>query len=139
MLDTAIAFVKRLDEEGKKYDCDERPGQSDVVTLRFAGANCNSMVVRFFFDNDEKSVAIRCFSICHFTDEQVTEGIAEANRLNNEYRWARFSVDDNNDVVVAADAVITPETAGSVCYELLARVVNIIDRVYPRLMKIRWK
>lgn len=138
MLDTTVSFVKLLDREGKTYDYDERPGQSDVITLKFAGENCNSMVIRFFFDADGKSAAVRCFSICRFTEEQAELAIMESNKLNNEYRWVRFSVDSDNEVAASYDVILTPQNSGEVCYEILARMVNIIDKVYPRFMKIRW-
>lgn len=138
MLDTTVSFIKLLDKEGKMYDCEERAKQSDVVTLKFAGANCNSMVIRFFFDADGRSAAVRCFSICRFTEEQAELAINEANKLNNEYRWVRFSIDSDNELAASYDVILTPQNAGEVCYEILARMVNIIDKAYPRFMKIRW-
>lgn len=138
MVSTAVEFIKRLDLESKKYTSEERKGQSDVVSLNFSAKNCNSMTIRFFFDPDGKSVAVRCFSLCSFTKEKVLEAIYESNKLNNEYRWAKFSIDKDNELAVAIDAVIKESTAGDVCYELLARMVNIIDETYPRYMRIRW-
>lgn len=138
MVNTAIEFIKRLDSEGKKYTSEERKDQSDVVSLNFSAKNCNSMTIRFFFDGDGKSVAVRCFSLCTYTKEKVPEAIYESNKLNNEYRWVRFSIDKDNELAVSADAIITEQSAADVCYELLARMVNIIDDTYPRYMRIRW-
>lgn len=138
MVETAVAFKKFLDKNDKKYEYDEREGAADVVTLKFSGQNFQYITIRFFFDPDCCSVAVRCFSICQFDEKTLAAGVYESNKLNNEYRWLKFSIDDDNEATAAIDAVITPENSGEVCYELLARSVNIIDDVYPRLMKARW-
>ena len=37
-----------------------------------------------------------------------------------------------------ADAVITQETVGPVCIEVMLRLVNILNDVYPDIMRAMW-
>lgn len=138
MVQTAVIFTKYLDSKGKKYDYEERPGKSDVVEIRFSGDNWNSIPIRFFFDKDETAVAVRCFSICMYNQNKLAAGLLKANEINNEYRWVRFYIDDDNEATAAIDAVITTETCAEVCYELMIRMLNIVDDVYPEFMKACW-
>ena len=113
MVQTAVIFAKHLEAKGKKYDYEERPGKSDVVEIRFSGDNWNSIAIRFFFDADGKSVAVRVFSICKYSDSKLASGLLQANATNNEYRWVRFYIDDDNEATAAIDAVIDEETVAA--------------------------
>lgn len=138
MVQTAVLFCKYLDSKGKKYDYEERQGKSDVVEIRFSGDNWSSIPIRFFFDTSCEAVAVRCFSICMFNQNKLAAGLLKANELNNEYRWLRFYIDEDNEATAAIDAVIDTSTVGEVCYELMIRMLNIVDDVYPEFMKACW-
>lgn len=60
------------------------------------------------------------------------------NSLNARFRWARFYTDNDNDVVLQCDAVLTEATAADVCFELSLRLLNIADEAYPEMMKQLW-
>jgi hypothetical protein len=62
------------------------------------------------------------------------------SELNQEYKWAKFYVDESdNTLTVQDDAIIQLDTCGAECYELLARLVLIVDEVYPKMMKTIWQ
>ena len=57
------------------------------------------------------------------------------NELNNKYRWVKFYLDDDSDVVAQIDAYVDDETCGGECLSLVRRMVNIVDGGYPTLMQ----
>ena len=138
MKETAKNFTARLEAEGVRYDFQERQDKADWVCARFSGDNIPSIAVQFFFDADEDNAALRAFSIARVPQEKAAGMRTLLNSLMEEYRWIRLYLDSDNEVTAAIDAFITPETAGAVCYELLVRMVGIVDELYPRLMKELW-
>ena len=71
------------------------------------------------------------------------KGIEICNSLNCEYRWLRFYVDDDCDVVVSIDAVLGEDSylddaCGEMCMFYLKRVISILDEAYPQIAKARW-
>ena len=61
------------------------------------------------------------------------------SKLNDDFRWVKFSIDENDNTVTAStDAVIRMDVAGEICYELVFRMVNIVDDAYPEIMKALW-
>ena len=84
------------------------------------------------------STIVRIFSIARVPKNKTAAVLEVLNALMIEYRWLRFYLDSDNEVTAAIDAVITEETAAPVAGELLARGLNIVDDIYPRIMKVLW-
>ena len=58
---------------------------------------------------------------------------------NHKFRWIKFYVDDSDNTITAeADAITTPDEAGEEIFSVLARLVGIIDRAHPEMMKTLW-
>lgn len=123
-------FIDKLDDEGIKYSLhDEKP----IVYINYQGDNFESLTFTFIFDDDGDSIAIRVYSIAKFDDDQIADAYEFCNKMNAAFRWLRFYVDSDNEFTAAIDAVISSDTIGDECYELLARSVNIVDDVYGKL------
>ena len=60
------------------------------------------------------------------------------NELNNKYRWVKFVIDDDRDINIEADCVISPSTAGTVCIEMFYHFMGIAKEAYPVLMRAQW-
>lgn len=123
-------FTDKLDAEGVKYRVN--PDQP-VVRLGYRGDNFEGLTFTFAFDDDGESVALRVFSIAKFDKEDLPHAYRFCSMMNMEYRWIKFYVDRDDEFTAAIDAVISPETAGEECYELLGRAVAIVDDVYGKL------
>ena len=124
------AFVKKLDAEKIKYDLhSEKP----IVYIGYKGDNFESLTFTFIFDDDGASFALRVFSIEKFTPDQLADAYEFCNSMNYAYRWLRFYVDSDNEFTAALDAVVTEETIGDECYELLGRAVSIVDDVCGKM------
>ena len=135
---TTAAFLDVLNQSGIKYEFKERDGKSDWVNVRYGGDNIQSISIQLFFSQDCEDVAIRSFSICKVPANKKADMLNILNAIMDEYRWLRFYLDEDNEVTAAIDAVITVATAGPVAKELMLRTLNIVDDVYPRLMKALW-
>lgn len=128
-----------FDEKGIKYtyfEPDEKSGE--VLKVTFGADNKESISILFFFDADGDSVNVKSFSIAKVAEGKLMEMYTLINELNYEYRWIKFYLDKDNEVAASGDAIINEETAGDECMEIVLRYVNIIDEVYPRLMKVIW-
>ncbi len=123
-------FTRQLDSEKLKYSVSS---DKDVVRIIYNGDNFKSVTFTFIFDDDGESFALRVFSIAQFTSNQLDDAYEFCNRMNDNYRWLRFYVDDDRELTAAMDAVVTNETVGAVGSELLHRAVSIVDSVCGEL------
>ncbi len=123
-------FTQKLDEESKIYNVND---ERNVVTLNYKGEHFDSLTFTFFFDDDGASVGVRVYSIVKFQKNQLADAYQFCNEMNNKYRWLKFYVDSDDEFTAAMDAVISVESAGDECYEILTRTVSIVDSVYEIL------
>ena len=119
-------FMNYMDHEGIKYvDRDDF-----VVKVTYTGDNLKTIPVYVFFDEDgDPIVQFKCWE---------GKGIFACNEMNKEYRWVKFSLDDDSDIVASIDAYISIESCGEECMALVRRVVNITDDAYPTFAKAMW-
>lgn len=128
----ALAY---LDKEGIKYAEMEK----GAIRITFGGDNMDSIRQYLFFDEDgEPILQARSWEVAKFKESKRAAAIDLCNTLNREYRWVRFTLDDDGDINVVADCYMTKESAGPITYNIVSRMVNIIDDVYPRFMKALW-
>ena len=134
MLKYAQLFVDYLDIKGIKYTViDER-----TVKVVYNGDNLDSIPVFVFFDKDgDNLVAFKCWDIANFKSAPE-KGINACNELNAAWRWVKFFIDKDFDVVADIDAIVDDRTCGEICLALVRRVVSIVDDAYPTLAKARW-
>lgn len=124
-------FMRQMDAKGIKYeDKDEF-----IVKVTFSGDHLKSIPVYIFFDQDgEPMVQFKCWNIANFKGKE-DKGIVACNKLNAEYRWVKYYLDSDADVVASIDAYIDEMTCGDECIKLVSRVVNITDDAYPTFVR----
>lgn len=127
-------FKEYMDENGIKYtERDER-----IVKVVYNGDNLKSIPVFVFFDEDgDGLVQLKCWEIANFKGKE-SKALVVCNELNNKYRWVKFYLDDDADILVSIDAIIDAATCGEECMSLVRRVVNITDEAYPEIAKALW-
>lgn len=139
MQGTARDFIRACDREGLKY---KEPRTTDsgktAVTLGVNGAHGNSYNVGFYFDTNETGVAVRVYQLTASNESNYAKMLLACNQLNNKYRWVKFVIDDDRDINMEADCVISPTTAGTVCVEMFYHFMGIAKDAYPVLMKAQW-
>lgn len=128
-------FMRYMDRNNVKYT-DVR---EDVVKVVYTGDNLKSIPVYVFFDKDgDPLVCFKCWDIAKFPDGKIANGVIACNMLNKKYRWVKFYLDDDKDIVAQIDAYVDEETCGSECLNLVKRTVNIVDEGYEIIAKALW-
>ena len=128
-------FMSYMDCNGIKYT----DVKENVVRVVYTGDNLKTIPIYVFFDADgDPLVSFKCWEIANFKDEKMAGGVIACNLLNKKYRWVKFYLDDDSDVVAQIDAYVDEETCGSECLSLVKRMVNIIDEGYPTFMRAIW-
>ena len=127
-------FMEKMDQEGIKYvEVDE-----NTVKICFNGDNIKSVNTLAVFDEDGQNlVQFRCWEIESFKNKE-SEAMILCNELNYHFRWVKFFVDKDMDIVALLDAMLDDDSAGDECLSLLMRFVSIVDSAYPQIAKIRW-
>ena len=134
MLYYAQLFANYMDAKGIKYtERDER-----TLKVSYSGENKETITIFAFFDKDgDPVVQFKCWEICNFKNA-IDKGMAACNKLNYEYRWVKFYIDGDGDIIADVDAMLDDATCGATCLTQLRRMVSIIDDVYPTFAKARW-
>lgn len=134
-MDYKSAFLREMDRQGIRYSDD---GEFRV-SVSYSGDNTNSIKINVIFDKDgEGLVALRCWSFGSIPSGKRGTILEGCNKLNTEYRWVKFYVDNDGDLSVGMDAVVDIDSVGKECVQLVKRMVSIYDDAYPVLMKIVW-
>ena len=101
--------------------------------------NISSVRVVIGFDEpDSTRPWFRCFELGRFPEDKTAAALIACNNANKEYRWVRFSLDEEHDIVCAADAIVDEDTVFDEVVELIVRMMRIVDTVYPTFMLARW-
>lgn len=127
-------FMNFLDSKGIKYvDKDEF-----VVKVSYNGKNLKNISSYTFFDDDGGStVQVRCWEIANFKGKEA-KGLIACNKANYTYRWLKFYLDKDMDVVASIDARLDPNSSAEECLEMVLRLINVIDEAYPMFAKALW-
>ena len=131
---SAKMVASYFQNENLKFDIDGE--DEEIIRINFNADNVESVRISLFFDKEDKNVAIRSFNICKVEEAKKAKIYQVMSKLNDDFRWVKFSIDENDNTVTAStDAVIRMDVAGEICYELVFRMVNIVDDAYPEIMK----
>lgn len=131
MLICAEMFAEKLKAQNFKFDVRELNDGGICIVFPYKQKNTN-----FFFSGDDNGahVALRTvYENC--PADRISDMLVVCNTLNVKYRWLKFCIDTDNDIMVEDDAIVSPETAGDECMELLIRTVSIMDEVKPVIMR----
>lgn len=124
-----------LDAKGMHYQAED-----DYIRLSFGDMDhLGGVEIIVIFDDNDRTVSIKSFNLCTVPEEKKDRIYKICSDINERFRWATFFVDeDDNTITVQDDAVIQADTSGDEIFELIMRMVNIIDEAYPTLMKGIW-
>ena len=127
-------FISYMESQGIKYtDVDEF-----VVKVSYSGDNLKSIPIYVFFDKDnDPIVQFKCWTIETFKGMEA-KGIIACNEMNSHYRWIKFYLDKDSDIITDCDAYIDAATCGEECMKLVRRMVNITDEAYPTFARYKW-
>lgn len=140
-------FMKMLDGRGIKYTyMHERAGDNrdGVVCIELGGGGLNFPSLKFYMDFDFNntgegdSVHLTVYGIGSYSASTKMAALEAINEVANKKRFARFYLDDDNDLVCDADSWVSDETVVDRAYELLTTVASVINNTYDGFQKARW-
>lgn len=60
------------------------------------------------------------------------------NGLNDNYRFFKFTVDDDKELIMQVDAIVKENNSTDEIMELLLRGSNVLEEIYPNVQKEIW-
>ncbi|MCD8321781.1 MAG: YbjN domain-containing protein [Oscillospiraceae bacterium] len=126
----AQAFANNLDSKNLTYSVTRDDDSRTVISFPYKQRRTS-----IIFTGEE---GIQCqfqTVIESVPEDKVMDLIVVCNSLNTQYRFVKFVVDSDNDLMNYSDAILTPETAGDECFEVLLRSLQIIEEAKPTFMK----
>ncbi|MBQ9000879.1 MAG: YbjN domain-containing protein [Eggerthellaceae bacterium] len=135
-----VNLVERaMVERGLKFDhVDEY--DNPMISLSFGGGDFSytHVAIHLVFDLDGESAQVVTSPIANAPGEKTSKMLLILNECNHKFRWVKFYLDNDNDVVANGDVIFNEQNAGEACIELVMRTASIIDDAYPEIMKGIW-
>lgn len=125
--------MDHLDDNDITYD-DLDDG---LVKIGFGGDNLKSIEVIAMFEEDNPDVTITSWSIGNFKNNYES-GLRVCNEMNKEYKWVKFYLDNDCDVVADISTTVDEYDCGPYCVTAIKRLIDIIDMSYPNFMRALW-
>lgn len=128
-----------LTERGLKFeyvDTFEKP----MISMSFGGGDFSytHVAVNVIFDEDGESAQIATSPIASVPAERTSKLLLTLNECNHKFRWVKFYLDEDNDIIADADVIFTELNAGPAVIEVVMRTASIVDDAYADIMKGIW-
>ncbi|MCR5577524.1 MAG: YbjN domain-containing protein [Oscillospiraceae bacterium] len=133
---TTKSFLKVMDREKIRYNYMGIDNDDDEeVDVNGVGDYMDKIAIKIFFDSDLDVVSLRSWRVIKFQKADTAKVLEAVNKLNNENKFIKFVVDEEDlsvdakiDCIVRDDAV-----AGEIVYDAVTYMVYSVDEAYPEL------
>jgi len=129
MLLTAELFINDLKSKDLSYSVNDR-GDTVIVDFPYKGK-----VTKCVFSGENGKYLSLYLVYEHIPDEKVADVIFLCNKFNAEYKWITYYVDNDNDLMIHDDAILSVQSAADEAFELLLRMLKIAEELKPAVMK----
>ena len=134
MADYKKIFLAYLNENNIHYS----DHSEFAVRIPYSGQNLKNIPMFVSFHKDGLALAnIKCFEIAGFKGKEDI-ALRLCNDLNNRFRWLKFYVDPDADIIASLDTYVDEHNCGFFCLDLVKRSVSIIDEAYPLITRALW-
>lgn len=133
---TKAAIIRSLEARELKYT-DISDENVQALRLGFTLKNYKGFQLYVFIDNDGESYQIRSGVILSVDDDKRANFLEAINEMNLKYRWMRFYIDNDSDLMAQEDLDFAP-TDEKLCSLAIVRAASILDDVYPTFMRAQW-
>ncbi len=134
----AEALSLRLKEKEIKHTIKGDNNEAVIMLQRLEKTNV-TMTVLFLTDDKNHSVSMRYYNYYKLEYRDITDELyRKLNDFNRIFNWGKITLEDN-DIVIAMDALVTPINIGDICLELTYYGAQIADRVYSELESMKYK
>lgn len=137
MVESIQQIARKLDEMELKYTLEKR-GEHEILKVGMATKAAVAPMFTFLPGGEETDLHIAVIPLTRCLPQKRIELLRVLNDLNCRYRYAKFSMDKDNDVIVRYDVARKNGTAGQTAVEIMLRMRNIIEECYPEIMRTIW-
>ena len=111
-----------------------------MITMSFGGGDFSytHVAIHLVFDLDGESAQVVTSPIANTPAEKTAKMLLVLNECNHKFRWVKFYLDEDNDVIANGDVIFDEQNAGEACIELIMRTASIIDDAYSDIMTGIW-
>ncbi|HAJ96585.1 MAG TPA: hypothetical protein DCO72_02460 [Ruminococcus sp.] len=110
----------------------------DHSSILIAGmtGRATSFEVFFISKDNDNDVSLRVPDLVHYDPMLTTPLLHAVNKLNCKYRYAKFTIDEEEQTVsIAFDVPLNAQNTGPIALELLARASRAVEDAYPVLIQ----
>lgn len=140
------AIKAELDKQDIKYGEDvTEDGEEQIIRMRQRldnGSDVSIAVVVTEKGDTNDFIKIKYFGLVRLDENSDEKAFHEKlNEWNSQYRYVKFVVDDERDVVVDIDLPLDLHDGIFQPDSFMAMVgvgLQVLEEVYPELMKLRW-
>ena len=112
----------------------EDMNEASMVCVQFPLAHSAPFVIRFVSTDDDNDVAVRV-DLMRVKEDEIEALLPLLNRFNNKFRYAKFTLDDENDIFIGYDMPMNGGNVGECAMEMVTRFGNIIYETHPQLLR----
>jgi hypothetical protein len=132
-------IAEAFERNGLKYAAEVKDEETTYVETGFNTKHGGTMKILFLSHDDDSDVAVRAFAVISGVPDEKRAAVLEVvNACNDDYRFAKFILDEDGDVNMEYDFTVNASEVGESACEIAARFVQILDEAYPRFMKTIW-
>lgn len=130
MLTCAELFTKLLTSKEMNFNVHtfddgdilvEFPYRGKTAKLVFAGKNGEYLSLYMQYES--------------IPEDKFAEVLLVCNQLNAQYKWVKFYIDKDNDLMLQTDALLSTSTADEEAFEMLVRMIEISEKAKGEIMK----
>lgn len=135
-------IVEEFDRNDIKYGGKiQEYDDSSLVEAGFRIDNGPFVIARFISRDDDNDVAVRVFAIISVNEEKRQQVLQEVNAVNCKVRHIKFLLDEDGDLNAEYDFPVNlaDEQVGKVAVEMFARLMHILNDLYPDSMRAMWQ
>ena len=130
MVICAELFIAKMDAMGVNYNVKETDDRV-IISVPFSGTITNVIL-----DNDDNGTHPALRTVFeHCPEDKMADVLFVCNQMNMRFRWVKFYVDNDSDIMIEDDAIVSPENAGDELLELVYRTATIIKEAKPMIMR----
>ena len=116
----------------------EERGDISVARLPFKTQDGRGYNINFISSDDGNDVSVRVYGLLNVESSKTDKFLPIINKLNSTYRFVTFVLADNGDINIEYDYLTNCPDPTASAEEIVCRFANIIDDVYPELMRAKW-
>lgn len=135
----ALKIETEMVNANLKFDRDD--SQERIrIQLVFGGGDFSyeHVVFHIIIDEDGTGAHVVSSPIVSVQTDRYAQLLSACNECNTTYRWAKFYIDEDSDLMVECDVPLRDSSVGDECVEVVMRLADIVDQAYATIMRAAW-